>query len=108
MPEPQASHHTDASALNDVAEVMLAAFVGALSRRPDLTSKLRELLSSPQPAELERVPNYMSVPQYAAHRCVSERTIRYSLELMTEGVHFERAGRTRRRVVFPRTASKLD
>lgn len=82
-----------------LAESFATLIVQILERRPDLVQRLRALCPEGTRAPLT-VVEHMSVAAYAAHRCVSERTVRYEVKQMTEGVHYHRAGRQRRRVVI--------
>jgi hypothetical protein len=87
-------------AVDSFIEAILVAAAHVLSHRGDLASRLRELLGGDTgPAEVSK-PTHMSIAEYALHRRVSERTVRYMLKDMTEGVHFHRDGRTGRRIIL--------
>lgn len=83
-----------------MAEVALIAVVEALRRRPDLTQAPCELLARPVVASAPAPANFLSVAEYAIHRSVSERTVRYDVQQMEEGKHFQRAGRKGGRIVI--------
>lgn len=82
-----------------VAEAALAAVAAVLRRRPELAQTLCELLAAPASAPAPTTVTYLPPAKYAAHRSVSERTIRYDLQEMEEGKHFQRAGRKGGRIV---------
>jgi hypothetical protein len=88
----------------DLSEVLvtsvLAAIVLTLERRPDLAARLWNVLGAVAVPLPSRASEHMSVGEYAAYTRVSERTVRYQLKEMVEGVHYQRAGRKGRRVVI--------
>jgi len=87
------------SVLEPSVETVLAAVVAVLETRPELADRLRLLLATGTQKTQATKP-FMSVVQYAAHRCVSERSIRYDVEKMTRGVEYQRSGRRGGRVVI--------
>lgn len=88
-------------ALDLFVDAALTRFIGALEHRPDLAARLaRALLGQGRTTSSATRANFMSVAEYAAHRRVCERTVRYDLKKMIEGVHYEHAGRKGRRVVI--------
>jgi hypothetical protein len=86
--------------LDALLSLVLSYFVAALERRPDLAARLSRMLAVEAPSAPRTEVQFMSVAQYAAHRHVSERTIRYDLKKMSDGLQFERAGRAGRRIVI--------
>jgi hypothetical protein len=84
----------------DVTEALLVTVVQSLERRPDLVARLRSLLGVITPAPTTPSSELMSIAEYARYRRVSERTVRYNLKQMVEGVHFHREGRAGRRVII--------
>jgi len=86
--------------LTAVAEAALGIVIEVLRRRPDMALALKELLATHVPASVPTTAVYMSLAKYAVHRSVSERTVRYDVQEMEEGKHFQRVGRKGGRIVI--------
>src|SRR5262249_1969921 len=81
-------------------EHLLLTAIEVLERRPDLADRIRHLVVDVADT-FTRDPEHMTVGEYAQHRCVTERSIRYEIrEQMVEGVHYHRDGRSGRRVII--------
>lgn len=83
-----------------LAEAMLTAAIQTLRRRPDLMNAMKELIGAgarrlPTPTRL-----FMTLAEYARYRAVSERTIRYDIEDMERGKHYDYAGRKGGRLII--------
>lgn len=86
--------------LTAVAEAALGMVIEVLRRRPDMALALKQLLATPVPASAPTTAVYMSLAKYAVYRSVSERTVRYDVQQMEEGKHFQRVGRKGGRIVI--------
>lgn len=87
-------------------EAALPHVVAALERQPELVARVVALFGAQgHLAVLGASPPFMSIAKYAAHRCLSERSIRYAVEEMTEGKQYYRSGRKGGRVVINVTAA---
>ncbi len=101
IPPPPAAAAPGGVPWQTLVEGLLEVAVDVLARRPDLALKVRDALGINQTLDAApAVPLFMSVAAYARHRCVSERTVRYMVKSMKEGIHYHRDGARGRRVIL--------
>jgi hypothetical protein len=97
--------------VGDPFVALLESFADALERQPVLAERIAATLAEPlaaalamrrpEPARVAR----MTVRAYSVHAGISERTLRYYLREMEEGVHFVRVGRRRGRILIEADAA---